>query len=182
MKLTESDERIFDKLHTAEVFRDIEPGSIDIGEGAIHVSCGDCDEVKDLMSHFERCCVTGTDPLRIHEIKINGGPLSIPDNSPLLRTYPGLNESAIIMIRRSAKMKGIRKVVFHPHGICGEADDHGLALIGSLQVFDAACQEFARRLPDLELIPAFHVRHVDDRRRTHLFSPRLWREAHHRVL
>lgn len=175
MRLSEHDEQIFNALHSAGVFRDIDRLSLDVTDGLIHVFCGDCDERDDLEGHLRSLCQIQTQRPRIHSLALNGGPLLIPTESPLVRTDQGADRLLISQLRSSVALKRIKSVVFHGHAVCGAADKHGLSFIESVRLTVEAREKAKQLLPDLNGIELlFHVRHHDDRTRTHRVMPDAW--------
>lgn len=94
-------------------------------DGIVLVPCGDGDQMPDIFGLHLRLCRAHMEKPRIHTVSLNGGPLVIPDASPLSW---GLPDSEVMLrhILMGCRRKGIGVIALVGHAPCVAASDYKL--------------------------------------------------------
>jgi hypothetical protein len=110
---------------------------------------------------------------RIHELKLNGGALLIPEKSPI--THLGEDRVLIEHIRSAMRMKKIQTVVLFAHAPCGMAGMFGLTLTQNLDCLIEAKLRLKSELVGAKVVCFMHIARSDRERRTYFISAAKWR-------
>lgn len=110
------------QMKADEVLVTAEGNKVNASKGIILCGCGDCDQERIYSSYLAEIVTT-----RIHQVRYNGGALSISPHSPLhfvidddgSRHAKGVVQT--VDVRDSIIMKGIATVALVAHAPCGAA-------------------------------------------------------------
>ncbi len=137
------------------VLQDVDAHRIDAGQGVVLVTCGDGDQVSDILEHVQLVCLEHCQTPRTHLLCQNGGALNLPRDSPLRRWFmldgvvsaqPPTRDLVLLDdIFAACEMKGIETVILLAHAPCGAARAARLSLEDTVRLLISA----KRRIKDL---------------------------------
>ncbi len=148
-------------------------GSLD--RGIIHVGCPDCDQFVDIMRHYEKMFrQNGHHGPRLHPLCLNGGPILIPEESPL--NTAELPQGKILMhnIGQAYIMKAISTVALYAHAPCGAATAAGLSIFQVIDLLVQAKTAVKAKWPLLKVACFLHVDKGADGKKTYHVSRDRW--------
>jgi hypothetical protein len=90
-----------------------------------------------------------------HVLTANGGPLLIPEKSPL--NINNARNFLMNQIREAIKIKNVKNIVLYTHAPCGAAGLVGLFIEEQVQLLMDAEKELVQRFPDITVTRYFHV-------------------------
>lgn len=125
LELAPDDREFLAQLFDTGVLEPIVPSQMDLKEGDVIVCCSDGDQAESIRRHVDEMICTQRRFTRPHEHKLNGGPLLIPENSPL--NVDG-EEGRVYLrqVRASLVMKAMPGVLNILHFPCGAATSAAL--------------------------------------------------------
>lgn len=160
------------------VLQDVMPGFLDQGNGAVIVTCSDCDEYPSMIEYQARLQIAaGRASARIHTIAVNGGPLRIPAHSPFNRPGSIIGDDLVADICDALQMKEMRTVLLLPHWRCGKAAAARLAPPEAFKLLLAAKRRVKEAAPRARVAPLFFMRYSEQRPRTYFVSRRHHEQA-----
>lgn len=172
--LTDEDRQLIEMLREANVLQDIDPKKIELSEGAIVVTCSDCDQAPDINKHLHDLAVRYREGERFHTFRLNGGPILIPDGSPAARY--GEDKALVEHIRDGASMKSLNKVILEAHAPCGMAKAVEQNLHQVLNLMLSGKTKVKEQVPDVDTIFCMlHVDYGDGKKRSYSITRHDWK-------
>ncbi len=125
LELSPDDREFLAVLFDHGVLESIHPEEMDLSEGDVVVCCSDGDQAEDIRAHVDRMICSQRRCTRPHEHKLNGGPLLIPEDSPL---NIGGEEGRVYLrqVAASLAMKAMPGILNILHFPCGAGTSVGL--------------------------------------------------------
>lgn len=170
-----ADYELIEDLIAAGVLGSIEGEMIPHAEGTVLVSCADGDRISHILqTHWDIC--TGRDCH--HVLTMNGGPLLIPEHSPI--ADPDLKEGPVLLkhITVGAKLKKTTTIVVYGHWPCGAAILANVSLLESLRLYVGAKARIRNimRVHEMEptIVSCFHVDYGNGKKVSYHFERDNW--------
>ncbi|MDA1038621.1 MAG: hypothetical protein O2877_02955 [bacterium] len=157
LTLTDGDRQLIEALKEANVLQNIDPTKIELSDGAIVVTCSDCDQAPDINRHLHDLAVRYRDGERFHTFRLNGGPILIPDGSPASRY--GEDKVLVEHIRDGVSMKGLKRVILEAHAPCGMAKAVDQDLTQVIDLMLNGKTKLKEQIPEIETV--FCMLHID---------------------
>ncbi len=168
-----ADYQLIQTLRGVGVLKDLEGPRIPAERGTIVIPCADGDRITDLLTKHWGVC--DGHPCH-HTLSLNGGPLLIPESSPIAK----LGEGQIIKEHAYGghRLKAVTTVMLYGHWPCGAAITNGLSLYDTLVCCVSAKDEMRTFLQSRGIEPTvilcFHVDYADGRKKSYYFDRRAW--------
>lgn len=169
------------KLREAGVLEDVKAHRLKQSRGIILVSCFDGDQMYDI---FETCAdfqrEVRENP-RINPVTLGGGPLLIPERSPLIRiAHPEIDIMILGQIKMAREMKEIHSIALYAHAPCGAATKCGLNVFAIIELLIEAKIRIKEKFDGVSVACFLHVDKGLDgdgkpNKRTYFVSPTEWR-------
>ena len=152
----------------------------DLGRGIIITPCSDGDQFPEFYHHLGGMFDRQGRVHRTHIISLNGGALSIPEESPI--NPPGIPYGAVLRhcIRASSDLKGIEVVALSAHAPCGAAGAAGLSVLQEIDLLMKAKKIVRSENVLLKVACFFHV-DKGESRRTYFVSRDQWDNQKHEL-
>jgi len=122
----------------------------------IVVPCADGHQMFDICKFQVERTAEGTEPM-VHILSLNGGPLLLAPNSPLLEAGDTDDKVLLKHIGAANSIKGTPTVILKPHAPCGAAQAVSLSVIDVVELLIGAKQRMREHFPLLQVVPKLHV-------------------------
>jgi hypothetical protein len=176
MKATAEDFELIRELRTSGVFRDFSGELIPSEKGTIVIPCADGDRITDILTHHWGAC--NGHPCH-HSLSLNGGPLLIPECSPLSQE----DGEGKILLKHSFgahQLKALTTVVLYGHWPCGAAISANMTLNEALDLCIKSKDTVRTFLQKKDVAPTvvlcFHVDYGNGLKRSYFFDRKAWNE------
>lgn len=125
-RLSIGEDMFFSRLRADGVLVEVNPCSMEVGNGVIVVACGDGDQITDYYTHMLSLCRPGQEVLerdRLHLEALNGGPVLL--SKGWYRPVDG--DVLEFHIAEAVELKRIHTVVLIGHAPCGAVAEQRIA-------------------------------------------------------
>lgn len=123
--------------------------------GFIFCVCGDCDRFPESYRYQKNLIKSSGCGVRPHLISLNGGPLLIPEISPL--NVDGESRVMKRQIADSLKLKGLDVVLAMLHAPCGAAGVAQLSIEETFSLYLRAVKDLQRAHPEITIVTQCHL-------------------------
>ncbi len=147
-------------LKDAAVLRKIKKVNPLLTNGFIFLTCGDCNRFPESYRYQKNLIKKAGMQPEPHLIALNGGPLLIPEHSPL--NVDGESRVVKRQIAGSLELKKLDVILAMFHGPCGAAQLAGLTIEESFRWYFLAITELQELHPNTHIVTQCHLHKPDE--------------------
>jgi hypothetical protein len=158
--LTPVDLEFIQDLKDVSIIRKIKMVDKGLTNGFVFCTCGDCERFPDNY-RYQKKLLRASDAVDFmpHMLALNGGPLLIPEDSPL-----NMSGESIVMkkqIADSLALKNLNVILLMLHAPCGAAQLTNMTLEETFRVYYKAVIYLREAHPSVEIITQCHLHKPD---------------------